>query len=85
MTALLHNLQNPLLERSVKPHIVACLADVAMAVEGDFDRYLPYVMMMLGQASEIMFDASDYENYDYLSQLRESVFEAYTGILQVGT
>lgn len=82
MRVLLHNLQNPLMERSVKPHIISCLADVALAVEGYFERYLPFVMMMLVQASQVKFDTLDYDNHEYLNQLREAILEAYTGILQ---
>jgi hypothetical protein len=71
MHALLHNLQDPLIERSVKPHIISCLSDIALAVGGYFERYLPFVMMMLVQASQIKLDQSDYDNHDYLNQLRE--------------
>jgi importin subunit beta-1 len=70
------------MERSVKPHIISCLGDIAMAVEGYFERYLPYVMMMLVQASQIKFDTQDYENLEYLAQLQEAILEAYTAIIQ---
>lgn len=82
MKLLLQNLQNPSMERSAKPEIITCIADIALAIEGNFDRYLPYVMMMLVQASMIQLDTSDYENTEYLNTLWESIFEAYTGILQ---
>lgn len=82
MQALLCNLQNPMMERSVKPHIISCLADVALAVGGYFERYVPYVMLMLVQASQIKFETMDYDNHEYLNTLRVGVLEAYTGILQ---
>jgi len=82
MQALLHNLQNPHMERSVKPYIISCLADVAINVEGYFERYLPYVMMMLVQASAIKFENMDEDSLLYLITLQESILEAYTGILQ---
>lgn len=82
MQALLSNLQNPNMDRTVKPHIITCLADIALAAEGYFDRYLPYVMMMLVQASQIKFDNNDYDNMEYLAQLQESILEAYTAIIQ---
>jgi len=81
MQALLHNLQNPHMERSVKPHIISCLADVAINVEGYFERYLPYVMMMLVQASAIKFENMDEDSLLYLISLQEAILEAYTGIL----
>ena len=70
MRVLLHNLQNPDLERSVKPHIISCLSDLSLAVGGYFERYLPFVMMMLVQASQIKLDETDYDNHDYLNKLR---------------
>ena len=70
------------MERSVKPHIISCLADVAINVEGYFERYLPYVMMMLVQASGIKFETMDEDSLEYLISLQEAILEAYTGILQ---
>jgi importin subunit beta-1 len=82
MTILLANLQNPEVERIVKPHIIACLGDIALAVGGWFDRYLPYVMNMLIQASQLKFELVSLDDFEYLQRLRESILEAYTGILQ---
>jgi len=70
------------MERSVKPHIISCLADIAINVEGHFERYLPYVMMMLVQASTLKFDNPDEDSLLYLISLQEAILEAYTGILQ---
>lgn len=81
MQALLDNLRDPNVERSVKPHIISVISDIALAVEGNFDRYLPYVMTMLVQASQLDLDCEDSENLEYLTTLREAVLEAYTGIL----
>lgn len=53
MQLLLSNLQNQAVERSVKPHIISCIGDMALAVGGMFDRYLPYVMMLLVSASQV--------------------------------
>jgi hypothetical protein len=72
MHALLHNLQDPLIERSVKPHIISCLSDIALAVGGYFERYFPLVMRMLVQESHIRLDQSDYDNHDYINQLHEA-------------
>jgi len=82
MQLLLQNLQNPSIERSIKPQIISTLGDIALAVGGHFERYLPYPMMMLNQASQTKFENMDSENTDYLYTLREAVLEAYTGILQ---
>jgi importin subunit beta-1 len=82
MTVLLGNLQNPEVERIVKPHIISCLSDIALAMGGWFDRYLPYVMTMLIQASRLRFEITNFDDYEYLQKLHESIFEAYAGILQ---
>jgi len=82
MQLLLQNLQNSSIERSIKPMIISCLGDIALAVGAFFERYLPYAMMMLVQASQTKFDHMDADNTEYLNGLREAVLEAYTGILQ---
>ncbi len=70
------------MERNVKPTIIATLGDIAMAVGGWFERYMPYVMMMLQQASQLQLDPSNVEDFDYLSELRESILSTYTSIVQ---
>lgn len=82
VTILLQNLQNPDLDRSVKPPIFAAFADISLAIGGDFVKYLNYVMAMLIQASQTQVDMDDYDLVDYLSELYDAILEAYTGILQ---
>ena len=53
-----------------------------MQVGGHFDKYLQVTMGMLHQASSTKVDQSNPDLVDYLQQLREGVFEAYTGVLQ---
>jgi len=82
VSLLLQDLQNPLLHRNVKPPILSCFGDIAMAIGQDFIKYLGIVMNMLQQASATTVDPNDYDLVDYLNQLREGIFEAYTGIIQ---
>lgn len=82
ITILLENLQNVNLNRTVKPPILSCFGDIALSICGDFTKYLAVVMSMLQQATTIQVDTRDDELVDYLNQLREGIFEAYTGILQ---
>merc|ERR1712060_931861 len=79
---LLRNLQNPALNRNVKPPILSCFGDIALAVGGQFEKYLSVTMSMLHQASQTTVDASNSDLVEYLQQLREGIFEAYTGVLQ---
>jgi hypothetical protein len=36
----------------VKPHVISIFGDIAMAIEGDFDRYTSIVFGILKQAGE---------------------------------
>ena len=70
--------------RSAKPAVIAAFADIAMAVEGGFVRYLDTVLMILQSAAAVSIEAdADEDLIDYMQSLRESILEAYTGILQV--
>jgi importin subunit beta-1 len=82
VSLLLQDLQNPVLNRNVKPPILSCFGDIALAIGGEFVKYLSIVMNMLQQASTTTLDMNDYDLVDYLNQLREGIFEAYTGIIQ---
>lgn len=78
---LLMNLQNPNIQRDVKPTIISCLGDIALAVGGEYERYLLPVMGMLVQASQSQVDNLAWDNIDYLNSLRYSIIEAYVGII----
>jgi len=82
MTALVESLQNQNLHRSVKPPVLSCFGDIAMALEGGFEPYLQVSLMMLMQASQTTAPDDDEELIDFVNQLREGVMEAYTGIIQ---
>lgn len=84
MRCLLELLQSPVLNRSVKPHVISVFADVAMALEGDFDRYASIVLGILKQAGEVNIgpDCEDEDMIDYINTLRNAILEAYTGIIQ---
>lgn len=82
---LLEALRSPTLDRSVKPPILSCFGDVAMAVKGQFEKYLRQVMECMQEAAEasvmMIFSPDDYDTQDWLLALRESIFEAYIGII----
>lgn len=82
MTLLLGNLGNPSLHRSVKPQILSTFGDMALSIGSNFIKYLVVVLEMLRHASQVEVNRNDFEMVEYLNELRESVLEAYTGIIQ---
>ncbi|KXS20860.1 importin subunit beta-1 [Gonapodya prolifera JEL478] len=82
MTLLLQNLQSPQLHRDVKPAILSCFGDIALAIGPGFSAYLDVVMMVLLQACQIRAPPNNYDMMDYVNQLREGIIEAYVGIVQ---
>jgi len=82
MTYLLQNLQSPVLHRSVKPPILSCFGDIALAIGQKFGSYLDICMTILQQACAMKANEDDYDMIEYVNQLREGIFEAYTGIVQ---
>ncbi|KAG9295964.1 hypothetical protein G9A89_011816 [Geosiphon pyriformis] len=82
MNVLLQNLQSPVLHRDVKPAILSCFGDIALAISGRFDVYLEVVMMVLAQASNMRAADNNYDMIEYVNFLREGILEAYVGIVQ---
>ncbi|XP_050670015.1 importin subunit beta-1 isoform X2 [Leptidea sinapis] len=79
---LLENLSDPSIHCSVKPQILSVFGDIAISIGPDFKKYFDVVMQMLLQASNIQFAGHDYDMLEYYCELRESILEAYTGIIQ---
>lgn len=82
MSLLLENLSNTALHRNVKPQILSVFGDMALSIGPAFKKYLQIVLQMLLHASQCQVDVTDYDMVEYLNELRESVLEAYTGIIQ---
>lgn len=84
MTLLLTDLSSSQLHRSVKPPIFSCFGDIALAIGEHFEKYVPHALQMMQDASKACahLDVNDEELMDYGNQLRRSIFEAYSGILQ---
>lgn len=82
MTILIENLSNGDVHRSVKPQILSVFGDVALAIGSAFKPYLEIVLNTLLQASQVQLDATDFDSILCVNELRESILEAYTGIVQ---
>lgn len=74
--------QNDKLHRSVKPQILSTFGDIALAINGNFKKYLEHVLNTLNQACRAQVVKNDYDMIDYLNELREGCLSAYTGIIQ---
>lgn len=85
MYLLLEAVKSRSLDKSVKPSILLCFGEVAMAIKGDFVVYLNQVMDCLREAAvssvETSVSPDDYDMLDWVQQLQESVLEAYVSIL----
>lgn len=81
MESLLSLLQAQHLDRSVKPPILSSFSDIAMCIGGEFEQYATVVLNMLEQAGTVTADSHDEDLVEYVNSLRESILEAYTGIL----
>ncbi|KAJ3074080.1 karyopherin beta [Rhizoclosmatium hyalinum] len=87
MTCLVENLKSPILDRSVKPAILSCFGDIAIAVGGDFEGFVEPVMQIIDEAIQMVLampvnaDRS-YDQIDFSNLLREGIIDAYVGITQ---
>lgn len=81
MRCLLDSLQSPVLHRVVKPHVFNVFSDIALAIEGEFERYCGVVLDVLKQAGSVNIDVDDEDLIEYINTLRRSLLEAYTGVV----
>lgn len=80
---LINNLKHPELNQSVKPPCISSIGDIAHAINAQFDRYIIPVMTILKDASDYQIsDPDDDDQVEYLNELRESILEAYIGVIQ---
>lgn len=82
MTAFVQALQNQTLHRSVKPPVFSCFSDIALAIGAAYEPYLQISLMMMMQASQTRAPEDDEDLIEYVNTLRDSILEAYTGIVQ---
>ncbi|EME28196.1 protein transporter [Galdieria sulphuraria] len=83
---LLSALSSPELDRTVKPPIITCFGDIALAISGKFERYFSHVMPILQQAAQaslaVHVSEDDFDTQDWVIELRESILQTCTSIIQ---
>lgn len=80
---LLENLNNKNLDRNCKAPILSVFGDIALSVEGRFQKYIQFVMDTLHRASQTKIpDSEDEEMVEFLTVLQGNVLDAYAGIVQ---
>lgn len=79
---LIHSMVDNELAIWVKPAIISCIGDIAIAVNGNFTRYLTYVMDLLFQAGGNSIITDDEDILDSIQRVRESVLEACSCIVE---
>ncbi|KAJ1920086.1 karyopherin Kap95, partial [Tieghemiomyces parasiticus] len=84
MTLLINNLQSPVLHRDVKPSILSCFGDIAIAIGPRFATYREPVMTLLQQACGVATGptGNSYDQIDHNLALQHGILEAFIGIVQ---
>ncbi|EFJ44948.1 hypothetical protein VOLCADRAFT_82561 [Volvox carteri f. nagariensis] len=85
VSIILSNLGSPNVHRNIKPELLTVLGDMALAIEGNFAKYLDAVVTILRQAMAMsiqMVSSQDYDTYDYNNLLRRGIIDAFSGIVQ---
>lgn len=83
MLVLLHNLQSNDVHRNIKPQILSCFGDLALAIGDNFEVYLAHVVQMLQSAMALSVQQAgrdDEDIVDYNNMLRLGILEAWAGM-----
>ncbi|ODV94611.1 hypothetical protein PACTADRAFT_50482 [Pachysolen tannophilus NRRL Y-2460] len=81
MNILGSNLNRPDVKRELRPVILSCFGDIASSIGKEFIQYLDVVMNICNQAQNLQPSDSSIETLDYVLTLKESVLDAYVGII----
>uniref|UniRef100_A0A0N5AV98 Importin N-terminal domain-containing protein n=1 Tax=Syphacia muris TaxID=451379 RepID=A0A0N5AV98_9BILA len=84
MELLSQIVQSERINRDVKPTVLSCFGDIALAIGSEFSRYFETVVqfLLMAASSAKVVPSDDYDKIEYVEQLQESCVEAYTGIIQ---
>jgi len=81
MSALTDALRNVTVPREIKPVVISCFGDIAMAIGASYEPYLQMSVMMLMQAAQAPCPDGDDDLIDFVNSLRLAILEAYSGII----
>ena len=83
MNALLGLLQQPVLDRDVRPYILGVFGDIAFAIGGHFQRYMAPVMDAVNAAcaTQLAEGDNDIDHIIWINSLRENILAVYTALL----
>lgn len=84
MTVLLQDLQSADAHRAVKPVILSVFGDIALAIGDQFEAYVTHVVPMLQGAAGLTVELARDADEDlaiYVNDLRQSILEAWGGLL----
>lgn len=77
-----NNVQGSHLGNQFKPAILQSFGDIAQAIGGHFQTYLPVVAQVLQQASSVSVGVeNNYDMMDYVTSLREGIMDAWDGAI----
>jgi importin subunit beta-1 len=71
-------------ETTLKPAILACFGEIAIAIGEDFEEYLQAVMKRLKDAADLEYydNVLEEDEVEYRNQLRQGIFKGYSGIIR---
>jgi importin subunit beta-1 len=81
MSATTECLRDGSVHRDIKPIVISCFGDIAMAIGAAYEPYLSVSTMLLMQASSQQPPDDDDEMIVFINSLRLSILEAYSGII----
>uniref|UniRef100_A0AC35UBM6 Importin N-terminal domain-containing protein n=1 Tax=Rhabditophanes sp. KR3021 TaxID=114890 RepID=A0AC35UBM6_9BILA len=84
MHILIEILHSSAVDIYLKPDVLTCFGDIALAIGESFERYFAMSMSLIMEATKNakITNYGDYEHVDYIDHLRENIVTALVGIIQ---
>lgn len=81
MSALMEILKDASVNRDIKPVVISCFGDVALAISAAYEPYLQLSVMLLMQASQQQPSPDNEDFLMFINSLRLCILDAYSGII----